>query len=130
MKLRIHGNSIRLRLSQIDVAQFSETGSVESAIDFGGNGGRLVYRLSSDENAHYPYPSAGFSGGEIVIRLLRETAIKWAQSDEVGIEADQQLGDGNGALKILIEKDFACLNARPGNEDADAYPHPLADNLF
>ena len=128
MKLRINGNSIRLRLSQIDVAQFRDTGSVESAIDFGGNGGRLIYRLSSDESAHSP--SAGFNGGEIVISLLRETAISWAQSDEVGIEADQQLGDGNGALQILIEKDFACLNPRPGNEDANAYPHPLADKLF
>jgi hypothetical protein len=128
MKLRIHGNSIRLRLSQTDVAQFRDTGSVESAIDFGGDGGRLTYRLESDENSRQV--SVSFNDGEIVISLPKETAVNWAHSDEVGIEADRQLNDGNGALQILIEKDFACLNPRPGNEDANAYPHPLADKLF
>lgn len=128
MKLRIHGNSIRLRLSQTDVAQFRDTGSVESEINFGVDGGRLIYRLLLDENGRQV--SASFTGGEIVISLPKETAVNWAQSDEVGIEADRQLMDGNGSLQILIEKDFACLNPRPGNEDANAYPHPLADKLF
>jgi hypothetical protein len=34
MKLRIHGNSLRLRLSQSEVAQFSKTGYVEDSVQF------------------------------------------------------------------------------------------------
>jgi hypothetical protein len=27
-------------------------------------------------------------------------------------------------LKILVEKDFACLTKRAGVDDVDTYPHP------
>ena len=35
MKLRLHGNSLRLRLNQADVAQFSKTGYLEETVEFG-----------------------------------------------------------------------------------------------
>jgi len=123
----MYGNSIRLRLSRTDVAEFGRAGSVESATDFGNGSGRLVYRLLSDEKAVQPV--ATFAGGEIFIRLPRDAAARWTGSDEVSVEADQHLNDRD-VLKIIVEKDFACLNKRPGNDDVDAYPHPLADKLF
>ena len=50
MKLRIRGNSIRLRLSQQDVKVFGEKGRVEDSIQFGASaGGQLTYVLASAE---------------------------------------------------------------------------------
>ena len=46
MKLRIHGNSLRLRLSQSEVAQFSKTGFVEDSIQFA-PGASFAYALES-----------------------------------------------------------------------------------
>jgi len=46
-------------------------------------------------------------------------ARRWAESEEVGIAATVGLGDG--ALALLIEKDFPCLTTRPGEDDSDAF---------
>ena len=45
-------------------------------------------------------------------------------SEQVSIEADEALDDGD-SLKILVEKDFACLAPREGEDETDMYPHPL-----
>ena len=36
---------------------------------------------------------------------------------------DQDVG-GDEPLRILVEKDFACLVEREGEDDSDAFPHP------
>ena len=43
MKLRIRGNSIRLRLSRTEVAQFAGNGNVEDTVEFGSSQPGLVY---------------------------------------------------------------------------------------
>ena len=40
------------------------------------------------------------------------------------ITAEQVLDDG-GVLNILVEKDFACLAPREGEDESDMFPHPL-----
>ena len=50
-------------------------------------------------------------------------AAAWAAGDQVSIEADQPLRAGE-VLKILVEKDFACLKPRDDEDETDAYPHP------
>ena len=52
-------------------------------------------------------------------------ADNWIGSEQVGIEAMQPLGGGK-FLRILVEKDFACLTERVGEDDADTFPVPLA----
>jgi hypothetical protein len=49
---------------------------------------------------------------------------KWASTEQVSIAADESL-DGGDFLKILVEKDFACLAPRDGEDEADMFPHPL-----
>ena len=46
MKLRLQGNSVRLRLTRSEVERLRETGLVEESIEFG-SGELLVYRLQS-----------------------------------------------------------------------------------
>jgi hypothetical protein len=44
---------------------------------------------------------------------------------QISLEAEQPL-NADEKLKLLIEKDFACLVGRAAEEDAGAFPHPLA----
>jgi len=119
MKLRLHGNSLRLRLSQADVAQFSKTGYVEESIEFG-PGANLCYILES--SSKIVSPRALFQNGELRVQISCAALNDWVTTDRVGISGEQALANGK-PLSILIEKDFKCMH---GDElDADAYPNPM-----
>jgi len=119
MKLRIKGNSVRLRLGQSEVIGLVQRGYLEDRTEFGD--GDLVYRLEMSEEV--TVVTASFQKGQIYVTVPRETAVNWAVGDAVGIDGIQALADGE--LKILIEKDFECLNPAHGDQ-ADAFPHPLS----
>jgi len=120
MKLRIQGNSLRLRLSQSEVAQFSKTGFVEDSIHFA-PGATFAYALES--MASLNAPQALFSNGWLRIQVPGGEATDWVRSDRVGISGDQPLDSGK-RLSILIEKDFQCLHGDEAR-DPDAFPNPL-----
>jgi hypothetical protein len=56
MKLRLQGNSVRLRLTRSEVERLRETGLVEESIEFG-SGESLVYRLQSRREVPWRQPS-------------------------------------------------------------------------
>lgn len=121
MKLRVRNNSIRLRLTQKEVAAFKENGRVEEAIEFGANAeNKLVYAL---ESADAEALSAQFANNRITIFVPQKQAAEWVSNDQTGIENTQNIG-AEKTLKILIEKDFACATRRDGEDDSDAFPHP------
>lgn len=117
MKLRIRGDSLRLRLTRSEVRALRETGSVIETIHFGPSA--LHYELRS---AEVDAPIAEFDGSQVVVSLPRARANAWADGDEVGIAATQ------GGLALLIEKDFQCLAPRKGEDDSDTFPHPGAES--
>ena len=120
MKLRIRGNSLRLRLGQGEVRRLADGGAVEERTDFAANGPALVYALrTADADA----TSATFDGGRITVTVPRAVAQEWASTAQVGIEASQPAGNGD-VLRILIEKDFECLDAPAGEPQSDAFPNP------
>lgn len=122
MKLRIRDNSIRLRLAQAEVNDLRTTGVVTARTSFPG-GRHLDYAIeSSPANIR---PEAFLSETTITVRLPETTVLAWSGSEQVSIEAEQALDDG-GNLKILVEKDFACLAPREGEDESDLYPHPGA----
>ncbi len=119
MKLRLHGNSLRLRLNQAEVAQFSKTGYVEESIEFG-PGSSLCYILES--SSKITSPKAAYQNGELRVQISCSASKEWVTTDRVGISGEQALENGK-LLSILIEKDFKCMH---GDEtDADAYPNPM-----
>ena len=63
-------------------------------------------------------------GSTITVLLSRAEAEQWTGTDLVGIEA--QSPTENGALTVLVEKDFKCLHRPSSEDDADTYPHPDA----
>ena len=54
----------------------------------------------------------------------RADALKWALTNQIGIEGEQTI-DSNTSLRILVEKDFACLDGTK-EQNADTFPNPLA----
>jgi len=124
MKLRIQGNSLRLRLSQSEVAQFSKTGFVEDGIQFS-PGARFSYTLESMSSLSAP--QAIYANGSLSIRVPGADATDWVRSERVGISGDQPLESGK-RLSILIEKDFQCLHGDVAR-DPDAYPNPLEETV-
>ena len=115
MKLRLQGNSVRLRLTRSEVERLRETGLVEESIDFGA-GEALAYRLQTRLE---PGPlETAYHQGIMTVSVSKEAAQAWAGSDEVGVYTQ------SGALAISVEKDFRCLTRRPEEQEPDAYPHP------
>src|SRR3954468_24296806 len=105
MKLRIKGDSLRLRLTKGEVSQLAESGVVEERVRFGA-GADLVYRLRRDAAARDI--SASFTQGVVDVRLPDKSARDWASSNEVTLAGNQPLGSSD-ELRIVVEKDFACL---------------------
>lgn len=124
MKLRIKGDSVRLRLTRSEVRSLLEAGVVEEATRFPG-GATLRCVLSTRRGTGGL--AAGFEGGTLTVSLPPEVARRWGTSEQVEIRATLPLE--GGALELLIEKDFPCLTARPGEDDSDAFPRdrPLPD---
>ena len=120
MKLRIRGDSIRLRLTQGDLATLVAQGTVSEDMRMSPET-TFQYRLSADRDA--TVPGVSMSGRMLEVRLPRAQVEHWANSNDVGIEALQPNGNGEG-LRVLVEKDFPCLTARPNEDDSDAFPWP------
>lgn len=121
MKLRIRGSSLRLRLSQSEVSTLAERGSVEDQVEFSG-GARLVYRLRADKNTSEI--SANYSQNLIEVRIPEPLAAQWCGTDLVSLSGGQPAA--SGALRLQVEKDFACLAPREGEDESDNFPHPAA----
>lgn len=128
MKLRIKGNSLRLRLTQTEVARIGMGERVSESIKFGA-GARLTYTLESSENA--AHINAHFMYNHITVTLPLTQASEWVNTNLVGLRAEQTLADENVAdeescskLTLLIEKDFVCIDGDSGEEQTDAFPNP------
>lgn len=122
MKLRIRGNTLRFRLTQGEVDALAASGRVEDGVTFG-PGARLVYALATSARA--AAPEARLEGARVEVTLPEAAVRAWASTEQVGIEADQAI-EGGGSLRLLVEKDFACLKPRTGEDDEDAFPNPAA----
>ncbi|MEO0996498.1 MAG: hypothetical protein AAFX58_03170 [Pseudomonadota bacterium] len=122
MKLRIRGDSIRLRLTRGEVERIGAGETVAETTRLGA-GTVFEYRLVPDAAAQIP--AAVLRAAVLEIRLPRAQARAWALGDEVGISASQPV-DAGATLDLLVEKDFACLAPRPGEDESDMYEHPEA----
>lgn len=124
MKIRIKDNSVRFRLTRGEVDQMRDTGVVASVTSFPGTR-QLTYSIeSSPASVH---PAALYSENSITVRLPETVVLAWATTEQVSIEGEQVLDDGD-KLSILVEKDFACLAPRDGEDESDMFAHPEADS--
>ena len=125
MKLRIRGDSIRLRLKRSEVDQLTAGVSIVEETHFPDS--VMTFRLDVSESIAI---SASFDNGCLAVTLPKSKALDWAGTDEVSLHAEQRL-PGTGRLSILIEKDFRCLEPghhRDCEDDEDTFPHPSAQS--
>lgn len=125
MKLRIRGDSIRIRLKVSEVQRIAAGKSIVETTHFPGS--VLTYSLEAGGNGSM---EARFRDDHLAVRLPMADVEKWAGTDDVSLYSEQDLGE-NGTLSLLVEKDFKCLE--PGHhrdcaDDEDTYAHPSAQH--
>ena len=125
MKLRIHRNSLRLRLNRSDVEQLRKTGICAEALRFGPDS-QLTYTLET--SSHLRVMEARYYQDSIRVLLPIDMAEQWAAgSDQVSLSL--RCDDDSGP-SLLVEKDFQCLHSeeRNSSDDADSFSNPSAGN--
>jgi hypothetical protein len=120
MKLRIKGNSMRLRVSPSEMKRLLSDGRIEEIIRFGSEpDAKLTYAL--EQAASKEEITVSYRPHEVVVVLSTENARSWAEGEQVGIYGTIDVGSGD-QLSVVVEKDFACLDRNEGNEDTFANP--------
>jgi hypothetical protein len=119
VKLRMRGDSLRLRLTRPEVQQLAQSGSVEEHVRIT-PGGVLVYRLKRVKSA--ATLGASFENGVVEIQVPEIVAREWCASDLVTLEHVQPHGEVR--LRIVVEKDYACLAPREDEDETDNFTHP------
>jgi hypothetical protein len=118
MKLRIKGNSLRLRLTKTEVSKLAESGYLQEQTIFPNN--RFVYALQKADDA--TELSAIFENNKITIFVPASFIKDWPVNNVVGLETKMPLPN-NESLFLLIEKDFVCLDETT-EDQRDNYENP------
>ncbi len=120
MKVRILGNTIRLRVKMHESDTLKEKGLIEEVLEFGpSDSDKLRFQVMSGEE-DFSIVQDG-----LVIRIEVPLALvhSWATTDLVGFE--EMITTSKGAqINVLIEKDFACLDG-DREEEEGSYPNPI-----
>ena len=119
MKLRIKGDSLRLRLARGEMRTLAERGEVEDGVAFPG-GAALRYRVRLDNNKQEI--SVSYNSNLIEILVPRALSERWCGTELVTLSATETIATGE--LRIVLEKDWACLAPREGEDESDNFPHP------
>lgn len=127
MKLRIRADSVRLRLSQSEVAQVADGKLIQEATRFL-NGANFVYIF--EPSGKVSSIQAVMIENRMIVQVPLAAAKAWALSDTVEMKFEQAIPDAaNEKLYILIEKDFQCLKVRENEieDESDMFVNPNVD---
>jgi hypothetical protein len=119
MKLRIRGDSVRIRVSKVELAEIADAGAAEDSVRFSPST-ELRYRVEVRPTGPV---EADFIGPLLRVVVPKSRVEQWLRPDEVAIEGRQAIGDG-ATLRILIEKDYTCLAPGSGEDDSDLFANP------
>jgi hypothetical protein len=124
MKLRIKGNSLRLRVSRSEVAKVLKGERVAETIQFASDvAARLTYALEREPSV--TMPTVRYTAAEVTVLIPADQALTWCLTDQVGIVENISLGS-QGSLDLIVEKDFACLDLSD-EDNQDTFPNPNAE---
>lgn len=119
MKLRIKGNTIRLRLTRTEVDYFGKNLSLEENTGFIGNA--FTYSIQAN---NVQKMTASFDQNKLTVSLPLASALEWVNTDLIGCNSEMDLDNGK-KLYLLVEKDFKCLDETI-EDQSDNYENPLA----
>jgi hypothetical protein len=123
MKMRIKGNSLRLRITRSELARL-DAGEcvVETTKLSAAQNGTLSYSLKGD--ASVDEMTVNYQPGRIDVLVPVAEMRAWCGNDEVGVYAVLDVGDGE-SLEFSVEKDYACLD-RSVEDNEDTFANPRA----
>ena len=122
MKLRIKGNSIRIRLTKSDIQRFEKEGYIESNTAFVSSVFTFALQSRPDENGHEL--SADFKDCIMTMYMPEKMVNEWVNTEIVGFDTHMDVDNGE-KLYLLLEKDFKCLD-EVVEDQSDNYDNPLA----
>jgi hypothetical protein len=126
MKLRIKGNSLRLRVSRSELAHFQAGGRIEETIRFAAAPeAMLTYALESAVQVSPVRVRYGFH--DVTVILSQDQMRIWEAESEVGVYSNLDIGSA-GSLDVIVEKDFACLD-RSDEQNRDTFANPHAGGI-
>ena len=123
MKLRIKGNSLRLRISRSEVANLLKGDRLEETIHFAPRA-NAKFTYAVEQTASMSALSIRYAENNVTVLIPADQANAWCVSEQIGIAESLSTGSF-GVLEVLIEKDFACLD-RSDEENEDTFPNPNA----
>lgn len=114
MKLRVHGNSVRLRLRKSEVDRFGRSGVLEERLRIGA--GTMGYTLRSVPG---DVIEADFESGVLTVYIPEAQARAWTEGEEIGIYVQTP------TVEVILEKEFR-RTSHQSEFDEDLYPNPRA----
>lgn len=118
MKLRIKGNSIRIRLTKSEVSTISTAGYLQEETLFGNNS--FVYALQRVE--HGDALSAALEQNKITLFVPAAFTKDWPVNSIISFDARVPVA-GDKTLYLLLEKDFVCLD-HTTEDQSDNFENP------
>jgi hypothetical protein len=120
MKLRIKGNSIRIRVSKTEVTNFEKNGELNESTFFGTNHFHYCLKRTASSETLF----ADYNNDCITVHVPTSLAMEWTSTDMVGFNHKMPLGNEEH-LFLLVEKDFVCLD-NTFEDQSDNFPNPNA----
>jgi hypothetical protein len=118
MKLRISGNSLRIRVTRSELEALRGAGSVEEQLTLSPEVA-LRYRLELTDSGPL---RAELTDNCLTLDLPAASADSWFAETSVSVEGSQPVGSAN--VQLLVEKDFQCLVPREGEDQTDYFANP------
>ncbi len=121
MKIRIRGNSVRIRITQTELKNFGLNGELHEETCFG-PGDNQVFRYQLLRSDRHERLTAGISNNTITVFMPFKMAVEWVTTNRITFEDNMDIGNGM-QLRILIEKDFACID-HTTEDQSDMFENP------
>ena len=121
MKLRIKGDSMRIRLTKSEVDKFGKEGYLEELMNFG----NTVFTYALESRKGLDNLSAEFGNAKMSLVVPEQMKEEWVNTDIVGYNNNMDIGNGK-TMFLLMEKDFKCIDGEVLEDQSDNYENPLA----
>lgn len=118
MKIRIKGNSIRIRLTKTEVSTLCTNGYLQEKTSFINNS--LIYALCVAENKNEL--SASFTENKITMFVPADFVKDWPVNDIITLDGTIPIGNEEN-LYLKLEKDFICID-HTDEDQSDNYENP------
>lgn len=127
MKIRMKGNSLRLRVARSEMARLLKDGRIRETIRFAAWPEASFTWALETGTQEKAATTVRYASGQVAVVVAPADMRLWQQDDQVGIYARVDAG-ADEPLEVIVEKDFACLDGSDA-DNRDTFSNPnLAAN--